>query len=67
VKADVVSSLVRIDDEDGTTLGFLRDTADETVVGGADFTIGETGWQVYSTSTRASAPTTCARGWRTER
>jgi multidrug efflux pump len=32
---------------DGTTLGFLRDTADETVVGGADFTIGETGWQVY--------------------
>jgi multidrug efflux pump len=54
VKADVVSSLVRIDDEDGTTLGFLRDTADETVVGGADFTIGDTGWQVYGLN-RASA------------
>jgi multidrug efflux pump len=55
VKADVVSSLVRIDDEDGTTLGFLRDTADDTVVGGADFTIGETGWQVYDLNQGFSA------------
>jgi multidrug efflux pump len=48
VKADVVSSLFRVDDGSGVTMGFLRDTADESVMGGADFTVGETGWQVYA-------------------
>jgi multidrug efflux pump len=55
VKADVVSGLFRVDAEDGETLGYLRDTADETVVGEADFTIGDTGWQVYAL-TGAAAP-----------
>jgi multidrug efflux pump len=57
VKADVASSLFRIDDEDGVTLGFLRDTADETVVGGPDFTVGDTAWQVYSLSGTADVDT----------
>ena len=48
VKADVVSSLFRVVAEDGETLGYLRDTADETVAGEADFTIGDTGWQVHA-------------------
>jgi multidrug efflux pump len=48
VKADVASALVRVDDADGTTVALMRDTSDPTVTGGADFTIGETGWQVYA-------------------
>ncbi|MEQ8367999.1 MAG: efflux RND transporter permease subunit [Roseicyclus sp.] len=48
VKADVISSLVRVDDGDGNTIALLRDTADPTVTGGADFTVGETGWQVFA-------------------
>ena len=48
VKADVASSLVRVDDSEGNTLGMLRDTADPTVTGEADFSVGETAWQVYT-------------------
>jgi len=55
VKADVVSSLFRVEDGTGATLGYLRDTADETVVGEADFTIGDTSWQVYTLTGAADA------------
>ncbi|MFW5655718.1 MAG: efflux RND transporter permease subunit, partial [Roseicyclus sp.] len=47
VKADILPGLVRVDDADGTALALLRDTAEPTVTGGADFTIGDTGWQVH--------------------
>ena len=61
VKADVTSSLVRVDDAEGTTLALLRNTADPTVTGAADITQGETGWQVYASYTDAT-PSEIERG-----
>jgi multidrug efflux pump len=48
VKADVLSALVRVDDSEGRPRAMLRDTADPTVTGAADFSHGGTGWQVYA-------------------
>ena len=48
VKADVLPGLVRVDDADGTAVALLRDTAEPTVDGEPDFTLGDTGWQVFS-------------------
>ncbi len=48
VKADVLPALFRVDDADGTAVGMVRDTAEPTVTGGADFRIGDVGWQIYS-------------------
>ncbi len=47
VKADVLPALFRVDDAEGNTLALLRDTEEPTVTGGADFTVGDTGWQIY--------------------
>jgi len=47
VKADVLAALFRVDDAEGETVAYLRDTANPTVEGDADFTIGETSWQIY--------------------
>jgi multidrug efflux pump len=47
VKADVLAGLNRVDDAEGRALALLRDTAESTVTGGADFRVGDTGWQVY--------------------
>ena len=47
VKADVLPALFRVDDADGTTIALIRDTAEPTVTGGADFRVGDTGWQIY--------------------
>jgi multidrug efflux pump len=48
VKADVTSSLVRVDDAEGNTLALLRDTADPTVTAEADLRVGDVAWQVYA-------------------
>jgi multidrug efflux pump len=48
VRADVYPGLVRVDTEDGDTLAMLRDATADGVVGGADFTVDEDGWQVFT-------------------
>ncbi|MEM7723616.1 MAG: efflux RND transporter permease subunit [Pseudomonadota bacterium] len=48
VKADVLSGLVRVDDADGNTIAILRDAADPTVAGGADFRVGDAEWQIFA-------------------
>jgi len=48
VKADVMSGLVRVDDADGAIVALLQDMAEPTAQGRADFTIGDTGYQVFA-------------------
>ena len=60
VKADVLPGLVRVDDGDGNAVAMLRDTAEPTVTGEADFTIGDTGWQVFALYGDATAETVSA-------
>ena len=55
VKADVVSGLSRVTDLSGETLGYLRDTSAETGGAAPDFTLGETGWRVFSLAEGQSA------------
>ncbi|AHM05164.1 RND multidrug efflux transporter, Acriflavin resistance protein [Roseibacterium elongatum DSM 19469] len=47
VKADVLAAMVRATDAEGQTVAYLRDSADPTVAGGADFTFNDTGWQIH--------------------
>ncbi|MCR9069650.1 MAG: efflux RND transporter permease subunit [Rhodobacteraceae bacterium] len=60
VKADVLPGLVRVDDGDGNAVAMLRDTAEPTVTGEADFTIGDTSWQVFALYGDATAETVSA-------
>ncbi len=48
VKADTIQGLSRVDDAGGNTVAMLVDTAEPTVVGPPDFTVGDTGWQVFA-------------------
>jgi multidrug efflux pump len=47
VKADVIAGLFRAVDAQGETMAYLLDTAEPTVTGDADFTIGDTAWQIW--------------------
>ncbi len=47
IKADVISGLSRVTDAGGATLAYLRDAGFDTSGGAADFTIDDTGWQVF--------------------
>jgi len=55
VRADVYTGLVRVETEDGDTLAMLRDASVEGAIGGADFTVGDDGWQVFALYDDASA------------
>jgi multidrug efflux pump len=47
IKADVVSGLSRVTDAEGATRAYLRDASFDTSGGAADFTVADTGWQVF--------------------
>ncbi len=55
VKADVIAGLSRVTNPAGETLGYLRDIETDIGGGDADFTLGDTGWRVFSLEAGQSA------------
>lgn len=65
VKADTLAGLSRVDDADGNAVAMLLDTAEPTVTGAADFSVGGVAWQVfalYGEATAASVEAGLAEG-----
>jgi multidrug efflux pump len=55
VKADARAGLSRVDDANGNAVAMLLDTAEPTVTGAADFSLGGVAWQVFALYDDASA------------